>query len=413
MYVEKKILILGGTAIVSDIVAAARELDVYTIVTDWYDPEVSVAKKMADDYKMISISDISEIKKLIEEERIDGVITGFTDSYIEHYINICNITNKPCYLDKATLSLTTDKALFKETCDRYGLGVISGFLCSNIQDLKNVDFQNWKKAIVKPVDNSGSRGISVCKNYDELVKGYEYALSYSRQKTVIIERFMECDDISLSYTLRDGEIKLSSICDREIYVSNNGGSVTSRLVYPSKYIDRYINEINEKVITMFKESGFKNGVLFMQLFADEKGFYFYEMGYRLSGGRHYIFTKEMNDSSAVRMLIKYALTGDMGYEEYNRENPNFNKVCSQLSILCRSEEIGEISGVDKVKKMSEVIDCGQYYNVGDTVGKEGTTAQIVFRVHFVAEDVEKLEELTALIKKTLVVKNKNGKSMVI
>ena len=59
----KKILILGGNALTSDIVLKAKELGVYTIVTDWNSPETSPAKKLADEYWMESISDIEKLSK--------------------------------------------------------------------------------------------------------------------------------------------------------------------------------------------------------------------------------------------------------------------------------------------------------------------------------------------------------------
>lgn len=41
----KKLLLLGGPSLMVDVIKKAREMGVHTIVTDWYEPEVSVAKK--------------------------------------------------------------------------------------------------------------------------------------------------------------------------------------------------------------------------------------------------------------------------------------------------------------------------------------------------------------------------------
>jgi len=80
-----KLLVLGGPALAKEIVVAARRLGVYVIVTDWYSPERSPAKKIADKALMISTADVDAIVQLVKSEKIDGVLTGFTDSTLKYY----------------------------------------------------------------------------------------------------------------------------------------------------------------------------------------------------------------------------------------------------------------------------------------------------------------------------------------
>ena len=84
----KKLLILGGSATSIDIVEAARRLGVYTIVTDWYDTKRSPAKLIADEYWNEEIFKPELIAQLIKKHHFDGVITGFTDSYLLQYQHI-------------------------------------------------------------------------------------------------------------------------------------------------------------------------------------------------------------------------------------------------------------------------------------------------------------------------------------
>jgi formate-dependent phosphoribosylglycinamide formyltransferase (GAR transformylase) len=92
----KKLLVLGGNALTSDIVLKAKELGVYTIVTDWNTPDVSPAKKLADEYWMESFADSNKIVALIKEHKIDGVFTNYTDSYLPYYVEICERAGLPC-----------------------------------------------------------------------------------------------------------------------------------------------------------------------------------------------------------------------------------------------------------------------------------------------------------------------------
>ena len=63
----KKLLILGGASLSIDIVHAAREMGVYTIVTDWYDTKRSPAKLIADEYWNEEIFKPDLLAKLIKK----------------------------------------------------------------------------------------------------------------------------------------------------------------------------------------------------------------------------------------------------------------------------------------------------------------------------------------------------------
>ena len=192
------------------------------------------------------------------------------------------------------------------------------------------------------------------------------------------------------------------------------GSVTSKLIYPSKYLSEYLSDTDKKVRKMFKDEGLRNGVLFMQAFVEGGKFYFYEMGYRLSGGRHYIFTEKENGRSAAKELIRYAFTGSMSDKSLaDRINPDFKDVCCQLSLLGKNERIARICGQNAIEEIPEVLDASYYYREGDEIGKQGTTAQIFARIHIAAPSKDKLDDIIRKIKKTLIVENNKGENLIL
>lgn len=407
----KKLLILGGNRLSCDIVTAAKTLGVYSIVTDWYDSDRSPAKLICNERWDISTTDYNELVKRIKDEKIDGIITGFSDSYLLPYQHLCELTGLPCYATKEQFEWSLDKKTFKEKCRKYGVPVVPEY---TIEDFDKSLISETHKVIIKPVDNSGSRGICICDRPEVFDEKLNYSLGFSEKKKVVIERYMECDDVSFEYKIQDGEVTLTAICDRYIYKTQNEGSITSKLIYPSKYIETYINNIDKKVRRMFEAEGLQNGVLFMQAFADGGNFYFYEMGYRLSGGRHYIFTKDQNNESAVEELVRFAVSGKMSDRRIAEfSHPNFRNVCSQLSIICQSEKIAQIDGWQEIAGLPQVIDALQTYNEGDEVGKQGTTASIFARLHIVVKDTDELEKLIDIIYSILKVRNDNGENIVI
>ena len=82
---HKKLLILGGNALSVDIVKQANRMGIYTIVTDWNSVKDSPAKLLANEHWDISLLDFEALTTKIKTENIDGIITGFTDSYLLPY----------------------------------------------------------------------------------------------------------------------------------------------------------------------------------------------------------------------------------------------------------------------------------------------------------------------------------------
>ena len=407
----KKLLILGGNALTMDIVEKAKDLGVYTIVTDWNSIERSPAKRIADEYWNISLLDYDALIKNIKVSGVNGIITGFTDSYLSPYQHLCELNGFPCYATKKQFEWTLDKAKFKAKCKQYGVPVVTEY---SLKDFNPKQITKTNRIIIKPVDNSGSRGICICDNPEDFQKMLTYSLEFSKKKQVVIERYMDCDDISFEYTIQDGEVTLSAICDRYIYRTKYAGSVTSKLIYPSKYLHEYLATTDEKVCRMFHEEGLQNGVLFMQAFAENGKFYFYEMGYRLSGGRHYIFTEKENKRNAAKELVRFALTGSMSSERLaDKINPSFKDVCCQLSLLGKSERIARITGVDSIEAMPEDLEASYYYSEGDKIGKQGTTAQIFARIHITAESQGIIDKTVSRIKETLIVEDEKGNNIII
>lgn len=392
----KKLLILGGGATSIDIVKAAQALGVYAIVTDYYDVSRSPAKLIADEYWNESITDYDKLCALIKEKSVDGIITGFTDSYLMPYQKLCELSGLPCYATKEVFELTMDKARFKQLCRDNDVPVIPEY------DLANFDpniINDNHKVIVKPVDNSGSRGVILCTKPEDFQKCLDYALSFSEKKQVVIERYMEMDSISISYTIQDGVVSLSTTDDRYVHKAASGSSVTQCGIYPSKYTDAYIKYIDPKMKKMYERAGLRNGVLAVQFFTDGNEFYVMEMGHRLTGGQHYTYTMAENGISSLDQLIRFAVTGSMAdYSIAEKDNACFKHVYCHLFILGKEAKIARFEGMDYLRQMPELMHLTEMKKVGDKVGVDGTSAQKVVGLHMKVDNIAHLKRVLEDIK---------------
>lgn len=375
----KRLLILGSNAISCDIVNAAKHLGVYTIVTDWNPIEKAPAKQISDEYWNDSLMDYDTLVPKIKDKGINGILTGFTDSWLLPYQHLCELTGLPCYATKEVFENTMDKAKFKQLCRDNGVPVIPEY---QMETFDPTVITEKNKVIIKPVDNSGSRGVILCTKSEDYPKCLEYALSFSEKKQVVIEKYMEMDSISLSYTIQDGVVSLSTTDDRYVHKAANGGSVTNFGIYPSKYTKAYLEKIDELMKSMYRNAGVKNGVIAVQFFTDGDEFYVMEMGHRLTGGQHYNYTMMENGISALDCLIHFAITGNMAdYSIADKDNAVFKNTYCHLFILGKQAKIAQFEGLEYIESLPELTHLTQMKRVGDIIGADGTSAQKVLGLH--------------------------------
>ena len=272
----KKLLILGGVILSCEIIKQAKKQGITVYVTDYL--EDSPGKKIADKSFMVSTTDVEAVLELIKEEKIDGVLTGFVDSLLPYYTEICNKACIHCYATKEQINVTTNKLNFKDLCRSHDVPVVEEYKIDYPFTLEEIKHFNYP-VLIKPIDNSGARGIFICKSPEELLTNYKNSLEFSHSKKVLIERYMNAKEATIFYIMQDGEILLSSMADRHTkYVQSGVIPLPVAYTFPSKHLKRYQETLNNRVIEMFKSIGIKNGMIFIQTFVKTVIVYFMKQG---------------------------------------------------------------------------------------------------------------------------------------
>jgi hypothetical protein len=270
-------------------------------------------------------------------------------------------------------------------------------------------------ALLKPVDSSGSRGISVCCNGSELIDAYNKALSYSTSKRVIVERYMSGTEAVLYYTIQDGYVSLSAMCDRYTNTEQIGlAPLPTAYIFPSRHLNTYLELDHKNVQKMYQSIGLKNGFIFLQAFIDNDRICCYEMGCRIAGAQGHKIISAVNDINALQMLVNYHLTGIMsGWDVKAADNPKFPKMACKLTPLLKTGKIGHIIGLDEIENLPGVEEIVPVHKEGDIVDKEGTLEQILVRIFLTADSKYSLATVIDQIQNTLQVTDENGQDMLL
>lgn len=390
----KKLLILGGNPETSALVKLANSMGIKTIVTSARASDD--AKKYAWKSYNVDGMDVPGLITLAREEQVDGVLVGVADILVPSYCKVCNALSFPCYATQKIVDVFAFKDVFKATCERYGIhGIPEYFLDAtlNENDIAKIQFP----VMVKPVDNGGGVGMTVCYNKEELPEAVEKALASSNQKRFIVEKYMQCEDMGMYYTFKDGICSASCIYDRYTTDEQPGLSrVCLGGTYPSKHINTYFERMHDNVCRMFKDIGIKNGVLMLSAFYENGEFYVYDTGFRLQGEAPHLFLNHIHGFDQREMLIRFALTGSEGdLDLTNTDDPYFGgKWAATLWFLLKKGTIAKITGLENIDADHRVIANAQRLTVNDTVLKEwiGTEKQVLTRLYFVCDSKEELRD---------------------
>lgn len=408
----KKILILAGASLHIKIVKAAKELGVYTIVTDNLKPEDSPAKLIADEYWMNNIFDIDNIVQKCKEEKVDGVIAFCIDPTQIPYQRICEKLNVPCYGSKEQFRIFTNKQLFKEFCKKYNVNVIPEYSINDILN-NNVNYP----VLVKPTDSRGSRGINICYNKEETLKAITIASNESSNKGVIIEQyFNDADDMSFAYMVVNKIPYLVKIGDRILGDKKDNLQCQQMVaILPSKYKQKYIELVEPNIKEMIKGLGLEFGAVFLQGFWKDNKVYMYDPGLRFPGTDFDVVTKKVTGFDAMKSFVRFALTGDIKscYGDINLAYNYNDKFCLILSVSIKAGEIDIIEGIDEIVKHPYVIDYYQRYRKGDVIFNSGDIRQRALEfVTYIPSYIE-IKSFIKYVYKTLKIIDTNGDDMIV
>lgn len=412
---DKKLLILGANPETGAIVEVANKMGVYTIITD-YNP-LAPAKRLACKSYNVDCLDVPALVDLAQNERVDGILVGVADVLLPAYQQVCQILNLPCYCTKEEVAVFSNKYNFKRTCEKYGIRGIPEYHLDN--EFRESGQANIRyPVLVKPVDNCSGKGMTVCYTDGELQMAIEKALSFSRGKKILVERFMTCDDFIIYYTFKDGYYSVSMLGDRFTCSEQNGVSpVCLADIYPSKHTKLYFELMHNQACRMFKDLGVKNGVFLIQAFVENGEIYVYDPGFRLQGGAQHLVMNAVNGFDQRKMLIEFALTGSMGAVDLQKEDDYMlrGKTAGSLWLLLKEGTIGTIEGLENLENDSRIINVLQRFTVGDVITSEmiGTEQQVFARLHIVCDSRDRYKETILELQKKVKVFDLEGNNMII
>lgn len=238
---KDSLLIFGAGALQLSIIRVAKSAGYNTIVID--PDENAPGKNIADVFLVVGGKNFDLTLQIAKQYNVKGIITAATDKPLLMMARIAEELNLPFASHESILN-TIDKNRFKKILLSHNLPCAKGFLV-DLQITPDDIFKNLKfPLIVKPIDSSGSRGVVKIDTIEELKPAIKEALYYSNNDKVLLEEFIEGDEISVEVLVQNKKVNILQITDK--IVTEPPYNVELGHIQPSKY--NYLKHAIEKIL---------------------------------------------------------------------------------------------------------------------------------------------------------------------
>ena len=275
---KKKILIIGYSIIKLPAIKKAKEMGLEVAVAD-FNPE-AIGVPYADKYFNASTIDIEAIVRVAEEYQPDGIITLATDMPMR---SIAVATSKLGLvgITSDTALKSTDKAEMIKAFRSAGVPVPWYYIVDN-KAVFNENFAEFTfPCIMKPTDNSGSRGVVLIKSVDELVDAYKYSREQSRNGSVIVEEYLQGHEVSVEVIVYKSKVHILQVTDKLTTGAPN--FVEMGHSQPSRFIGEALDKIHDVATKACAAVGIENGPVHVEMMVTECGPKMIELGARMGG----------------------------------------------------------------------------------------------------------------------------------
>lgn len=353
----KRILIIGASILQLPAIKKAKELGYYTIVAD-YNPN-AIGIQYADEFHNVSTIDVEGITRLAENVHPDGIMTLATDMPMRALAAATTKLGLPG-ISFDTAVKATDKGEMIKAFEAAGVEHPWYYIFENRDQLESVASMLSYPCVMKPTDNAGNRGVCYISSESELREQYTYSFENSRSGNVIVEEYMEGQEVSVEIIVYQGTVHILAVTDKmtlgKPYFVEIGHAEQSML--PQKDVER-IKDLATKAV---KAIGIDNSPAHVEIMLTKDGPKMVELGSRMGGG---CITTHLVPLATGIDMIKSVMNMSLGMEP--DVNPKFNRGAALRHIVGLEGVIQSINGVDEAQTVEGVNEVTILKQIGDEV----------------------------------------------
>jgi len=364
----KKLMILGASILQIPAIIKAKQMGFKTIVVDMN--KNAVGFQYADICVPISTIDIPNILEAAKQHKIDGIMTLASDMPVNAVAVVSQVLNLIGIKEDTALK-ATNKAIMRKCLQENDVPVPRFFCVTDYSDYVIATQQFEKRLIVKPADNSGSRGVFLVENIEQIDFAFEYSKTFSKTGQIIVEEYMEGPEVSVESLTVNGVTNIIAITDK--ITSGAPNFVEMGHSQPTRHPGNIQEKIEKIAKAAIKAIGIENGPAHTEIIITEEGPKIVELGARLGGDNITTYLVPLSTGiDIVECSIRIALGLKPDF------NPKYNKGSAIRYFQSKQGRLEAISNIEKavtlpgVKQVTFTKEVGEYIpninNSNDRIG---------------------------------------------
>lgn len=398
----KRILMLGGSIYQTYAIKEAVRQGHYVITCD-YLPS-NPGHKYAHEYHNVSTTDKEAVLALARELKVDGVVAYASDPAAPTAAYVCEQLGLPTSPYRS-VEILSKKHLFRKYLTEHGFNVPKAKSYTTYEEAAR-DIDSFRLPVmVKPVDSSGSKGINKLTDPQQLKAFFDDALSYSRDKIVLIEEFIVKNGPQISGDAFSVDGKLVFHCLGNEFYSTKVDKDFAPLgecwptVMPQEVIDILAADLQRLITSLGMKS---NAYNVEAIYGEDGKVYILELGARSGGSLIPQITTLATGVDMVPYVIKAALGED----------------CSELKMapvkgfwsnyMAHANETGKYAGIeyDEEFKKNNLVDFVTDIKEGDSVHKYRDAQDCVGELLLKYDSAEQMNDIIENMDKYVTIKVK-------
>ena len=321
------ILVLGAGALQVPLIEKIQLRGFNPVVVSLYDDEPGML--LVKDRVVADFCDKDVILEIAKKFSVKGVVTDQTDLPVRTIAYVCDVLGLPS-IGYDTACLFTDKYLMREKCKELGINTIKYALVDTLEEALSFYTSLSRPAIIKPINNQGSKGVYKVDTLEELKSKFAEAIRYSRGEAILIEEFITGEELVIEAFACDGIVE-NLVCGDTHYFNIPDAFSACERVFPSRnrsFILKKTLGLNKKIVKGF---GLNRGLTHGEYISSD-------------------IIPLMTGFNSTDFIIDIATQRVVNTPNYSY----FNRVACYIAFFLPEGVINSISGVDKVKSLSFV-----------------------------------------------------------
>ena len=339
-----RIMILGAGVYQVPLIRKAREMGIETIVVSTPGPYRGF--ELADRCYYTDTRDRESILSIAREEKIDGICTTGTDVAVSSIGYVCSRTGLKGIGEEAAERLC-NKALMKEAFLKHGVSCAEGERVRSAGQACLAAERIGFPAVIKRVDSSGSRGITIVRRREEVPEAYACALEKSRYDYALAERCLTGTEIGIDGYIRGGRVVFCAPHGKFLYHGTHT-TVPVGHSFPLNCSRELEDEIYRQMQLAADATGADDCCFNADVFVDGNRVWIIEMGGRCGATCIPELIHESTGFDYYRAMIMEA----MGESAYFPENVTYRPCMAKLLISPVEGTVTEIDhdGIDRIRR---------------------------------------------------------------